>query len=1729
MEKNIADFLFKHACFSPYAPAFIFLKDGEREERRVSFSELQSNVELLAGKIAVSGLKGERVLLIYQDAYEFIVAFLCCQYLGIIAVPVSYARGTGQLARLERVIADADVSAILCIRNSVEDIRRNLDHFLQEHCISFITTDVDPAGGKGITIPKPVYGKISFIQYTSGSTSEPKGVVVSHKSLLINQQLIKESFGCRPESVILSWLPFHHDMGLVGNILHTIYIGCSCVIMSPLHFIQQPRRWLQAITHYKVTHSGGPNFSFDLCMDKISREEMQGFDLSSWRVAYNGSEPVRAETLERFSTHFAQAGFRMGAFCPCYGLAEATLLVSGKKTDPNPLRLAVDKGSIGTGKILTVDDGTEGVQFVISSGLIPAGMEVSIVSGKEMTECGELEEGEICISGRSVSDGYWNRNSQDCFYVMAGKRLFRTGDLGFFYRGELFVHGRLKEMLIIRGRNYYPYDIELLAWQSHDSVEPNGVVVFGGGDSEEHLVVVAELKRSHVRTKNPRDIIKAIDESISGAMGVSAHDILLTTPGAIPRTTSGKRQRVKSKAVYNEGGFRTILSKAALVDGRQSTQEDNPVKGREVLAGGYDAVYDYIVDKVGQLRKGFTGLWSGGTHLSETGMDSLTTMELVNKINTELGIQLEIVSVIGGTIDGLVEQILALRSLNADVIDAGIPVAISGEHYPASGTQKSIWAVSQLEGGAEAYNIVTGLYLRGPLEHKRLERSFSQLIRRHESLCTRFEAIDGIVCQIVKARQEFGLEFEDCRGIPDIKAKLEEDIWSFHQLRADLEKGLLLNAKLFQLSDEEFALMIRLHHIVGDGWSIPVLVRDVLQFYYAEESGGDTLRKLRIQYKDYSQWIDKKGGGEGRETASAFWKNEFSIMPSPLVLPYKAERPSVRTFRGGISRFCIPAATYGRIGELCRDHGVTIFHFIRASVTLLLHKFSGQQDITVGTPVSGRVHAELAEQIGLYVNTLPLRIVIDPRETFSDLLGRSRDHTIRALGHGALPFERIVEDLGVPWDAGRSPLFDVLIVLQDSAVGEGRFDAAGGTGIGVGLFDEFLYGTERLERTGLWSKFDLSFGFLLTAASNFFIEIEYSADLFTGSMISGFFDSYLQIVMQVLDDPERTLSSIEVVTPAEKKLILERFNPSKNDYRSGQTLVGLLEEQARKTADAVAILFGESLYTYREINERANRLADHLRKTYAIGPNDLVGVYLERDAWMVIALIGILKAGGAYVPIDKDYPRDRIDYILANSACRVVLDDRLLDAFRREQDKYSVENPSQVATSGDLAYVIYTSGSTGRPKGVAIEHRNTCAFIDWCDQEFGASHFDVVFATTSICFDLSVFEIFYSLSFGKTLRILKDALSVPEYLACSGKVLLNTVPSVVGALQAGGVELSAVSVLNMAGEPIPPKYLWGLDVRNTEVRNLYGPSEDTTYSTIYRIGADLKVSIGKPIANTELYILDPDGCLQPIGVVGEICLSGAGLSRGYLNNDVLTADRFVKNPFRPGERMYRTGDLGRWQSDGNVEYIGRLDNQVKIRGYRVELGEIEQVLHSHTDVLTAVAGITQTQDGDKEIVAYIVSKVAPDDGKMHIFLRGKLPAYMLPVRYVWLDQLPLTPNGKVNRNALPEPQDEGRLRMAEYKPPGSPTEVALTAIWEDILDKRPISIRESFQDLGGHSLKASLLAGRIHRQFGIKLEIRDVFVESTIERIATRIDALQWIKSGETPAIKDPEMERLIF
>jgi aspartate racemase len=1049
------------------------------------------------------------------------------------------------------------------------------------------------------------------------------------------------------------------------------------------------------------------------------------------------------------------------------------------------------------------------------------------------------------------------------------------------------------------------------------------------------------------------------------------------------------------------------------------------------------------------------------------------------------------------------------------------------EPIPLSFAQERLWFLDQLEPGSAVYNVCQAVRLTGTLDLGVLEKALNEIVRRHEILRTNFFEKDGQPWQTIAPNRPAPLTVVDLSGWRDGTAAEEWQRCLHEESRRpfDLARDPLLRALLIRSAATEHTLMITMHHIVSDGWSVGILLRELAECYTSLCGGQKPeLPELPIQYADYVLWERDTMRDAAIEKPLAYWREQLGGTLPVLELPFDRPRLAAAMSRGASQTVQLAKPLMQALKSLGQQEGATLFMTLLAAFQVLLHRWTGQEDIVVGSVVAGRRKVELERLIGFFVNTLVFRGDLTGNPTFRELLGRVREMSLRALANQDLPFEQLVQELRPDRAVSRNPLFQVMFVLQNAPMPPAELPRLT---------------LEPIEVNTGTAKFDLTLSMIETP-QGLRAALEYNADLFEPATIGRLLGCFVTLLESIATQPDQRIAGLALLTPAERHALLSGFNRTTSDYPRHATIPELFAEQAAQRPEAIALVCGERRFTYRELDVRSNRLAHWLRRA-GVGPDTLVGVCLHRSAELIVALLGIAKAGGAYVSFDPTYPAERLAFMMTDTAARVVLtSEKLRDmvvAIHARQTRAGASPALQVkcldadwaefaqesgapfasdVRAENLAYVSYTSGSTGQPKGVCVPHRGVVRLVKGTDfARFNAD--DVFLQFAPIAFDASTLEIWGALLNGAQLVVFPAGPASLEELGLAIEQQGITTLWLTAGLFHQMVEeqldrLRNVRQLLAGGDVLSVTHVTRVLERlpQTQLINGYGPTENTTFTCCHRVTAPplagRSVPIGRPIANTQVYILDARQQPVPVGVAGELFTGGDGLARGYLNQPGLTAEKFVPHPFsdEPGARLYRTGDRARWLPDGSVEFLGRMDRQVKIRGFRVEPAEVEAVLAQHPAVKECAVIVRDEPAGGKCLVAYLVAKEtpAPASDAWRMFLEGKLPDYLVPSAFVSLDALPLTPNGKLDVAALPALDSTRPELQGQYVAPRDEVERQLAVIWEKILGVHPIGIHDRFFDLGGHSLLAVRMVAQLEKQFGKKLRVASIFQHRTIEQLA---------------------------
>ncbi|GAA3463920.1 non-ribosomal peptide synthetase [Saccharothrix longispora] len=1605
---------------------------------------------------------GDRTLLLLPPGRDYLAAFFGCLYAGVVAVPAYPPTSARALARVLAIARDAGARVALSDRATIAEVPGRLAKLGATSDLRWVTPrpDEGPAGGE----PRPAGpDATAFLQYTSGSTAAPKGVVVSHGNLVHNSSVIARVLGPAAGTRAVSWLPPYHDMGLIGAVLQPLHGAFPVLLMPPRTFLYHPYRWLRAITDFRATASPAPDFAYRECVRRVTDDELVTLDLSSWTHALTGAEPVRAATVEAFAERFGPAGFRREAFLPCYGLAEATLFVTAAPPGRGPRELRVDRGALADGRVVPDAGGMP----LVGCGGTHGDDVLAVVDAATATGCAPGEVGEIWVSGPSVAGGYWGNPELSRAFTATrsdapGRRWLRTGDLGFVLDDDLFVTGRTKELVVVRGANHYPVDIEITAERALSSPSAAGAAFAVDDGDTERLVLVLELGRG---VKPDDAMTTAVRTAVAREHQLDLSDLVLVRPGGIPRTTSGKIRRLACRDAYLAGTL-PALAPAPAATPREDRGPVSPVL----------ALVAEALDTAPRLLR-------PDVPLAGQGLDSLRAARLRHELRTRLDLDADLVALLGDT---------ALADLLDGLRPAGRPTPVPtapGSTLASSGQQR-LWLLDQLGAGA-AYHLAGRARWSGDPDV--LRAALEALARRHDALRSGLRPdADGNPELVVADEPRVDLVVRTAADAAEAEAVTAE----FVARPFDLARPPLWRVALVR-RDDEWAVLLCVHHAVADGASLAAVVRELDVLLPALAAGRPPdLPALPVGHRDHAA---RERAARVPDESREHWRRHLAGAV-PTVVPGDLAGPPGTA--GATVPLDLPAPLVSRLRAVGDAHTATPHMVLTAAWAVVLNAFSGQSDLVLATAASTRDHPDLDGVVGFLVTTLPLRVHADPRRGFDALLGRVRAAALDAYAHRDVPFEEVVRHAG----AAGADLVRTLLVVQDE------------------LPSALLRDVERLYPAA--AKFDLEVDLAPTADGGLRGALVYAAGRYSAPFARQVAEAFARVLDAVADDPGTTVRALPVLSPATLARI-DRFG-GVAPAPAGPGLLTWFAATAARRAGATALVddrTGERL-AYREFDELTNRFAHRLRRR-GVGPEVAVGVCLDRGLDLLTAVWGILKAGGVYVPLDTDHPPARLRAMAGDArtalvvtsadlaerfagACPVLLPDDPAD-----QDVPGTPVAVDVPPNG-AAYTVFTSGSTGRPKGAVVTHEAVLNRLRAIQAELPLDETDVAVHKVPIGFDVSVSELLWPLLVGARLVVAapgghRDPGYLHRLLRDHGVTVVDFVPSMLRAYLESGPDGGALRLRSVIciGEELTPDLVGEFAARlpGVGLHNRYGPAEaaiDVTHHTVDPT-APGRVPIGTPLPGVRLLVLDPHGRPVPVGVPGHLHIGGVHVGRGYAHQPRLTARAFV--PDEGGGRLYATGDVVHWNADGTLTYHGRRDHQVKIRGQRVEPGEVENALRALTGVADAAVVVRAAPGADPSLAAYAVATAGPvDDAEVRRALGEVLPPSMVPSAITWLDALPLSPNGKIDRLALPEPvvtRRPGTSRVA----PRDGIEAAIAEIWAGALDlDGGVGVHDGFFDLGGHSLLAARVVGRVRAELGVELPVADLLTrECTVARLAERV------------------------
>jgi amino acid adenylation domain-containing protein len=1733
----------------PERLAYRYLLDGEVDGAtlEMSYADLWRQSTAIAARLSQIGQRGQRVLLVYPPCLDFVPAFLGCLLAGAVAVPLyppDPARLQRTLERLRAVARDARPSAVLTQGALAKMVPMLADHAPELAALTWIGTDtLDHAMGAGFRTPEVAASDLAFLQYTSGSTGSPKGVMVSHGNLVHNQQQLQAAVRHDSAAIVCGWLPLIHDMGLIGNVLHPMWMGLACILMSPLDFVARPIRWLRAISHYRATTGGGPNFGYALCTQKITGDEVATLDLSCWRLAYCGAEPIRKADIDAFVERFRPAGFNPSALFPCYGLAEGTLFTTANPHGTGVLAEHLDRAALEQGRAVTGD--ADQAQVLVSCGHTWGGQIALVVDPETRRALPDGHVGEVWIHGRSVAQGYWGNPEASAETFRAalepsdGCTYLRTGDLGFLRDGQVYICGRLKDSIIIRGRNHHPHDLESTTERAHAAVRPGCTASFAVETEDgEGVVVVAEVGRRG-QAFAPDEVGAAIAREIRREHGLSPHEVVLIAPGTIPKTTSGKIQRLACKRAWREGGLEIRERYRAAVDGPPvaSREAGDQPRLRERLAAlsepehRHRQLAGWLID----LLHGITGIERGhvrsASSTEELGLDSLMLVHAQSAIALELGIAPTLMQLRGSGAHGLATELLARMDAaghaveNLPAVRAPVVPAPEDRHqpFPLTDLQQAYWLGER--GFFDLGGLCPHVYLEidvSGLDPARLEAAIRALIARHDMLRATVNG-DGDAngdsagqWRVVAEAPQWSLPREDLSHLsPDAQERLLAEVrramtdhgptadeWPLFEVRAHrLATGLEI---------DRWRVHASIHLLIFDQGTGMVIARDLARFLAEPDV---QLEPLHLNFRDTVMAAKAWEGSAQHAQAAAWWRERLPDLPDAPRLPMalRADVLDLPRFRHRVVH--IDANGWARLRARAQAHGLTPAASLCAAFCEVLATWAEEPRFLLNVLVADRqpIHHQIGELIGNFNTTVLLDVAL-PSGSFADRARALQVRLHEAIEHAAFSGVRVLRERnrmrGGGTEAGAPIVFvyNVPSAPADAHVWMSRLDR--------------LYTTVQTAQVSLESQIQphLDGGISLI--------VDAVDELFPDGMVDAMFEAYAKLVRDLsADDGDRVWQRpVATLAPSGHLALIDEAHAISAPLPSGLLHEGF-EAMARRHPERIAVVSGEVRLSYADLDRMSARLAGWLQARGA-RPDQLVAVDMDRGWQQVVAVLGVLRSGAAYLPVDPALPEMRRSWLLDQCEARLCVT-RVVDLDGGFDGHPCALRPAPSSSPENLAYVIFTSGSTGKPKGVAIEHQSALNTVVDINERWQVGPDDRVLALSSLSFDLSVYDLFGPLSVGGAVIIplpdqARDPAAWMRLCEDEGVTVWNSVPALMSmALQwikDRHLRLSpSLRLVLLSGDWIPTSLPGELGALGGEmaVVSLGGATEGSIWSIAYPIDevapAWTSIPYGKALANQTVRVLDAELRPRPIGVVGEIYIGGAGVARGYWRDPERTTERFVTD-LRTGERLYRTGDLGRLMPSGDIEFLGRRDFQVKIQGYRVELGEIEVALAAHPRVRACVVGTAGARFDYKRLVAWVSSTSAtsrPDEalhGELAAWLAERLPIYMVPSAFVHIDEIPLTSSGKVDRRALPDPE-HAQTSSRGHVPARTATEMALVALWEALLEVEGIGITDRFADLGGHSLLAVHLVARARQRWDVELPLAAVFQHPTIEELAALIDA----------------------
>ncbi len=1696
--------------------AFTHMENGEEVSGTVSFRELDQHARSIGGYLQKMIQPGDRVLLVYPPSLEYIAAFFGCVYAGAIAVPALPPANRRTFPRLQSIIKDAQPSIVMTSSKFEERmLELRSDSAIGFRDYSIVTSDDFLQHAQklsaGWTKPELSPDDTVFLQYTSGSTGVPKGVMVTHRNILANARFLTLTFPVESGETIVSWLPPHHDMGLICKILYPVYNGAHCIQFPPAAFIMRPYRWLKAISDYRARFTAAPNFAYELCIKKITDEQKASLDLSSLRFALNGAEPIRSGTLRRFQAAFSACGWRPETLVPGYGLAESTLLVSANRqcpTDKFPGTINVSKSGLHVNLIESPRSNADSLEIVSTGFFERESHETIIVDPVSHVRQPENRVGEIWVRGPSVAKGYWNRpeESQQIFHAnVKGQNLsyLRTGDFGFISNGELYVSGRIKETMIFYGNKIYPQDVELTVEQLDPAFRTNGCAVLAIEEGEAaQLVVIQELESR--RTPVYTDLIEKLRVELLEHHGiVDLFAVVLVKAGHVPRTSSGKIQRVRCKELFLTDQFAAIWKWSLSADSNVATLPDAAVR-QAGLEQQLREIWVRVLDiQDVALTDNFFSL---GGH-------SLLAAQLVIEIHKVCHVELTLLMLFKNpTIAALAVVIAGIQKNISELIRSPLPIELASNEqaryvpFALNDIQQAYWLGRGDDfsmGGIAAhfYHEVRCMEIDLP----RFTAALCQMIKRHDMLRAVIDA-DGRQ-RVLETVPEYQVAFSDfsagsAQAQLDALRKLQS-----HQM-LDLEVWPLFDIRASRIAEQDVRLHFSFDLTIMDATSIELFLRELNACYLNPQC---QLPVLSISFRDYLVNERRLLGVAQQARAVKYWADRAEDFPPSPEFPTASYDSLARSeFTRRASQLSMEQ--WEAFKKNAGFHGITPSAALLTVFAHCLSEWSKSPHFAIHLTHFSRqpFHPQVNDILGDFTKLSLLDVQIEAGRNFSDAGRVIQSRLWNDMDHMAVSGIQVLRELGRAGDSvsmiGMPVVFTSLLPADAQRNFGSALELFGESVMSISQTPQVSLDHQVFEQNGLlrfnWDSIDR---------------------LFPDQMLDDMFESYCALLARMALDEEQWNHPVGSLRDAVQTDIQDGLNATERFFPL-HCLHTLFDEQASRTPDALAVIAADVRMTYAQLCNRARALAAELL-ALGVQHNRLVAVMMDKGWEQVVAVLGIQYAGAAYLPLDPHLPTDRLHSILQRTEVTMVLTQSHLVSLivwpvtvhiKIAVDALSyppapVALPMVSVSLDDLAYVIFTSGSTGEPKGVAIDHRGASNTILDVNERFGITASDRILALSSLSFDLSVFDLFGSLAVGATIVIPEHWASREparwlELINLHHVTVWNSVPALMAMLlefvDGNEVINNSLRLVMLSGDWIPlnlPDRLWRV-LPHAQIISLGGATEASIWSIYYPIEQVspkwASIPYGRPLANQQFYVFDEFLNQRPVWAVGELYIGGVGLAQGYWQDEETTNASFIRDS-RSGERLYKTGDLGRYLPDGDIEFLGRADFQVKLNGHRIELGEIEVTTLLHPSVQAAVIVMTGKAADEKYLLGYVVPVKGHhlDSEQLRNHLSHKLPSYMVPRQFLVMDSLPLTANGKVDRAALPAPHILAASHTAA-KPQGIESE--MRAIVQEILGIQAIQNDLNIFQLGASSIDAVRIANALQKQLGFRPKIHDFLLNPTI-------------------------------